>query len=96
MCCPCSAAGLRINGMGGETEIDVQRYSYSGNAKRSLRQTAEWAKKAGVTVREVTGNISSGGCKAGSSHGLINSEGLYAMLCCSFLSMFGLLQSLVL
>ncbi|MEW5316976.1 MAG: hypothetical protein WDW38_008312 [Sanguina aurantia] len=53
-----SAAGLRINGMGGETEIDVQRYSYSGNAKRSLRQTAEWAKKAGVAVQEVTGNIS--------------------------------------
>lgn len=54
-----SDAGLRINSLGGETELDVQRYSYSGNAKRSLK-SAEVAKKAGVTVREVTGNITSG------------------------------------
>lgn len=46
--------GYSINNMGGETEIDVAKFTYSGHAKRGLRQPPQHAKKAGLTVIEVT------------------------------------------
>lgn len=38
---------------GGETEINADTFSYAGYAKRSLRQTVNHAREAGVTVEEL-------------------------------------------
>ncbi len=38
-------AGYKVNCLGGETELDVRSFSYSGAAKRSLRQPIERARK---------------------------------------------------
>ena len=42
---PCSELGFLVNAYGGETEIDAASFSYSGYAKRSLRQPIEKARK---------------------------------------------------
>jgi len=46
-----------VNSFGGETELDVAAYQYSGGAKRSLRQPIERARRAGVFVQEVTDTL---------------------------------------
>eukprot|EP00798_Chlamydomonas_sp_ICE-L_P024925 gene24925-10576_t len=48
-----STTGYQINSFGGETELDVASYTYSGHAKRSLRQPIARARKDGVTVSEL-------------------------------------------
>ncbi|GAX74377.1 hypothetical protein CEUSTIGMA_g1825.t1 [Chlamydomonas eustigma] len=47
-----SGLGFFVNAFGGETEINTATFSYSGHAKRSLRQPIERARKAGVQVVE--------------------------------------------
>ena len=52
--CVLSQLGLKVNMMGGETEIDVHSYKLSGHAKRGLRQSIERAKKSGIEISEVS------------------------------------------
>ncbi len=45
---PLSRLGFKVNAFGGETVLDVGAYSYSGFAKRSLRQTIDRARRVGA------------------------------------------------
>eukprot|EP00775_Hariotina_reticulata_P013086 gene13086-13213_t len=47
-----SSLGLLVNSVGGETEIDLAAYTFSGHAKRGLRSAITSAVKAGVVVQE--------------------------------------------
>jgi len=44
---------MTVNSMGGETELDLATYQFSGNAKRGLRSAMSAAQKDGVKVEEL-------------------------------------------
>jgi lysylphosphatidylglycerol synthetase-like protein (DUF2156 family) len=48
-----SRLGLKVNLMGGETEIKASSYKLTGRAKRGLRQSIERARKEGTEVSEI-------------------------------------------